>query len=239
MSRQSANFAAFPVLTQDSQGPQEVAWGRSHQPVKIPVHKAADMQLFRSLEQASAPISALAFSADGRQIAAGLQDGSVAIWVVSSGVRTVFRTPDTSVSYVAFRPGGMEVLSASKLGSVHLWRRDGGTELPAREIPKGVTAAVLAVNGKIVATSHRDETVVIRDAASLSPRLTITRQIAPVSKLALNRQGDRLAAANLLGKVRIYELDPGRLRRAAVQIIGQARVSALNACRDSVPAAAQ
>ena len=34
MSRQSANFAAFPVLTQDSQGPQEVAWADPHQPVK-------------------------------------------------------------------------------------------------------------------------------------------------------------------------------------------------------------
>ena len=34
MSRQSANFAAFPVLTQDSQGPQEVTWADPRQAVK-------------------------------------------------------------------------------------------------------------------------------------------------------------------------------------------------------------
>src|SRR4029453_16801085 len=34
MSRRSANFAAFPVLTQDSQGPQEVTWANPRQLVK-------------------------------------------------------------------------------------------------------------------------------------------------------------------------------------------------------------
>jgi trimeric autotransporter adhesin len=34
MSRQSANFAALPVLAQDSQGPQEVTWADPRQPVE-------------------------------------------------------------------------------------------------------------------------------------------------------------------------------------------------------------
>jgi hypothetical protein len=34
MSRRSANFAAFPVLAQDSQGPQEVTWADPRQPVE-------------------------------------------------------------------------------------------------------------------------------------------------------------------------------------------------------------
>jgi hypothetical protein len=53
--------------------------------------------------------------------------------------------------------------------------------------------------------------------------------------MGLNRQGNRVAAANLLGKVRVYELDLGRLRKQAVQLIGQAKVSQLDECRDSVP----
>ena len=34
MSRQSANFAAFPVLTQDSQGPQKVLSADRRQPIR-------------------------------------------------------------------------------------------------------------------------------------------------------------------------------------------------------------
>jgi WD40 repeat protein len=118
---------------------------------------------------------------------------------------------------------------------MHLWKLPGAVQSPLRQQMEPLTGAALSIDGRILATSHRDHTVVIRDAATLAPRITIARQADPVTKLALNRGGDRLAAANMNGSVRVFELDRARLRALGLQEIGQARVSQLSQCREFVP----
>jgi hypothetical protein len=190
---------------------------------------------FLSFKQLGGAISALTFSPDGQRLTAAAQDGTIAIWLLATSGLTLLKSPEAFVDYVAFRPDGIELLSASRLGGIHLWRTQGGPEIPLKQSARGVTAAALSFDGVVLATSHVDHTLVIRNAVTLAPRLTIARQADAVTRLALNRQGNRLAEANQLGQVRVYELDPSRLHTLALQTIGQAKVSQLDACRASVP----
>jgi WD40 repeat protein len=159
----------------------------------------------------------------------------VVISPLTSGEPTLLKTPETSIDYLAFHPDGIKLLTASRLGGIHWWRLPGGAEIPTTQKVTDVTAAALSSDGKTLATSHANQTLAIRDAATLAPQLTITRYGDSVTRLAFNRQGNRLAAANQAGTVRVYELDRGRLRTLAIQTIGQAKLSQLAACRESVP----
>jgi WD40 repeat protein len=157
------------------------------------------------------------------------------IWALHGGSPVVLRTPETSVEFVRFRDGGSALISASLLGGLHLWKLPGAVEVPLRNPIQGLTGAALSADGQIIATSHRDHTIVIRDAVSLDPRLTIVDQRDLISKLALNRRGDRLAAANMDGGVRIFELDRAPLRAVGQQEIWQGQKSQLGECPEYLP----
>jgi WD40 repeat protein len=200
---------------------------------KVALWKLGAANPFRSLEAPGA-ISALAFSPDGQRLA-DASDAMVVISPLTSGKPTSLKITETSIDYLAFHPDGIKLLTASRLGGVHWWRLPGGAEIPTTQKVNDVTAAALSSDGKLVATSHANQSLAIRDAATLSPRLTITRYGDSVTRLAFNRQGNRLAAANQAGTVRVYELDRDRLQTLANQTIGQAKLSQLAACRESVP----
>jgi WD40 repeat protein len=191
----------------------------------------------RTFESRGTAVSAIAFSPNGQRFVVGYQDGTVANWLLPSEEPTILKTPETSIDYLAFRPDGNEFLTASRLGGVHWWTQQGAPAASSKQTVTNVTEAALSADGKVLATSHTDQTLVIRDPATLAKRLVISRQADPITKLSLNRQGNRLAAANQRGSVRIYELDGGRLHTLAIRALGEAeaKVSQLAACRDSIP----
>ena len=67
--------------------------------------------------------NALAFSPDGRWIAAGGTSGDVAIWEVATGtVVAAYERPHTStVSAVAFSPDGGRFATISYDGTILIW----------------------------------------------------------------------------------------------------------------------
>lgn len=75
-------------------------------------------------------VYALAFSPDGRRIAAGLSGGGIAIWDVATQKLTRWPAGHTSVVFsLSFSPDGKLLASASKDGSAILWNGETGEKL--------------------------------------------------------------------------------------------------------------
>lgn len=106
-----------------------------------------------------AAVRALAFSADGRRLAAGSTDGSVRLWNTRSGPDAatairVFSGHEGVVETVLFSPDGRRIVTASRDGTARIWDAESGHELcilPApREFPRAV---VLSPDGTLLVTA--------------------------------------------------------------------------------------
>jgi WD40 repeat protein len=67
----------------------------------------------------------VAWSADGKLLAAAVADGTVRLYDANGNLRATFQGHSDWVNAVAFHPDGMRLASASSDGTVRLWHADG------------------------------------------------------------------------------------------------------------------
>jgi WD40 repeat protein len=76
----------------------------------------------------SGDVKSVAFSPDGKTLAAGLDDKTVKLWRMPDGVLTMtFSGHSDDVNSVAFGPGGRTLASGSSDGTIKLWRVANGS----------------------------------------------------------------------------------------------------------------
>jgi WD40 repeat protein/transcriptional regulator with XRE-family HTH domain len=119
-------------------------------------------------DPANSGVSAVAFSPDGKLLAAGYGDGYVRLWDPvtgqAAGVPLPADTPDGGVYGVAFSPDGKLLATAGADGYVRLWDpvtgQAVGVPLPADTGPVGgVNQVAFSPDGKLLATAGVDHTV--------------------------------------------------------------------------------
>ncbi|HCA82445.1 MAG TPA: hypothetical protein DEP18_01565 [Flavobacteriales bacterium] len=112
--------------------------------------KAQESRIETVLQRGHArPVTAIAFSADGKLMLSGSEDHSIILWNVQSGkqIRTFHRHTEAIVS-IRFLKDGQRFISASKDQSVRLFDVRTGNLLSAMRIVKGELAdAFLSSNG--------------------------------------------------------------------------------------------
>ena len=124
--------------------------------------------LFRSSlsEPASlvAGVSAVAFSPDGKLLAASDREGSISLWEVSTGQRiaTLNEAGGKIVNDVAFSPDGKLLASGDGNGRTYLWNvatatQDSAVKDPGTSIG-GVAAVAFSKDSKTMATGDGDDT---------------------------------------------------------------------------------
>lgn len=115
----------------------------------------------RAVLDQRAPVTNLAFSADGSMIAVALVDHGVRVYeLATGGLRTTLWGHDRPIEDVAFHPGGDFVATASRDGTVGIWSLADGSR---KHNLKGHRAAVKSVrfspDGKSLAAGGVDRRV--------------------------------------------------------------------------------
>jgi WD40 repeat protein len=137
--------------------------------VRIQVATSKDMPRLVSVNLRGEAVHALAFSPDGRWLAAAVEDGGVRLWELGqSRVPRRLRGHKGAVTSIAFNSDGTILASAGRDGQTRLWRVLDGSELAALpEHEEAVCAVVFTGDGRQLITGSADRTVRLWDIAEL------------------------------------------------------------------------
>jgi WD40 repeat protein len=153
-------------------------------------------------------VNSVAFDPEGTSLASADDNGTVAIWDVTSGqMKTSFTLHGSPISKVAFSPGqGSGLLATAGLDkTARLWDAQNGKirfDLPHTN---AVTDVAFSPDGERVATASLDKKVKVWDVNSGKLLLTISHP-AEVTSVAFTPDGMHLAAATSDHSAHLYDL---------------------------------
>jgi WD40 repeat protein len=175
--------------------------------------------------EADGTIADLAFSGDGRLVAADTESGRVIVWDGATGRELLRRAlepfrPDkahrglfavvsvTQVQGVALGPDGRH-LAWGQDNAVKLWDRTAGGELLTLiGHEKEVSGLAFSPDGKRLASCGLDRTVRLWDVGRGQEMLTLRDHTAAVKQVVFSPDGFRLAAAAADGTVKVWNATP-------------------------------
>ena len=170
----------------------------------------AEGQITGQLSEASGPVNALAWLADGRLLAGGL-DGSLTLWEVA-GPRVVFRQPlfHFPIQGIALAPDGQRVAMCAMESRVKIAALPG---LETTQLLKGHKDTVFAVawspDGRYLASGSNDRMVLLWDLQAGGAARPIGKQDEPVYALAFAPDSASVAIAPRGGAIEIVTVPGG------------------------------
>jgi WD40 repeat protein len=155
-------------------------------------------------------VSALAFSADGRQLAAA-DHLHVTLWDLASGQKTCCQGHHQRSCALAFAPDARTLASGNEDVTIRLWDTATGE---GRGILQGHDRAVLTLayspDGRLLASGDFGGTVKLWDVDAEKERATLTTSGNEVAALAFSPDSGTLAVA-VGSAVQLWEVGTGRL----------------------------
>jgi WD40 repeat protein len=205
--------ADFPGGTALAVAPKRVAVG--DQGGRISLWNAVSGQLDSAMDLSQGPVSSLAFTRDGKYLAAAGHEDKAFLFEVSHGNRVVLEGHTDIVDAVAFSPDGATLATGSVDGSVHLWTVPGGAQ--KRTLTVSGMGPVLTVafspDGALLAAAGEDKIIRIWELSS-GFRLVHRLEGSPsqVLSLAFSPNSQLLASAGRDEAVRTWRVSTGKLR---------------------------
>ncbi len=204
-------------------GTGSVEAARLRRPARfLPSHTAPSRLPLALLGPTSGPVTSLAFSPDGRLLAAGGgaagQFGEIQLWdVAGRRLASTLRGHRDAVYSVAFSTDGRTLAAASYDRLVSLWPLAGGPPRMLKDHIDAVYAVAFAPNGRLVASASGDRTIKVWDAASGQRVYTLSEPAAEQYTVAFSRDGKQLAAGGADKILRLWNVSAtgGRLARSA------------------------
>lgn len=164
----------------------------------------------------SDPVASLAFSSDGKWLAAGKGADVLVFDVAASKVAYTLPGHPGDVDFVGFTTDGGTILAAGgrpgMSGFITSWDVD--SKAKKAEVPKAhadtILGAALSPDGKTLATVSYDRLVKLWDAATLDARSTLKEHTDAVYAVAFDASGDRLATVSGDRTAKVWETSSGK-----------------------------
>ena len=169
-------------------------------------------KLLNKLSGASNQVRALAFSPDGKLIAAAggnpAQFGEVKIYNVTDGKEVnSMRGHRDNIFSIAFSPDGKMLATCSYDKMVKLWDVASGKELKnLKDHTDAVFAVAFSPDGKLLASAAADRNVKIWDVATGERLYTLNESLDAVNTIAFHPSGKFLAGAGADRIIHIWEI---------------------------------
>jgi WD40 repeat protein len=178
-------------------------------PVTLRLWDVDTGKLLRTFDDFEGSFTALAFSADGRTLALGGEDGGVRLLESATCKRLrSMHGPKGKIQTMAFSSDGKSLVA---IGSAKIiWVTESGNAEMDRESP---SCATVSPDGKSVALGSSTGTVQIWDwtADKDGKKMRPVGQLAELRSLAFSGDGKTLAAGGR-GAIRLWEVAAGQLR---------------------------
>jgi WD40 repeat protein len=196
------------------------------------LYQMSSTPLVRTLTGHGAEADSVAFSPDGKVIAAGGYDASIDFWTVADGKLQLPVISGFSGHVAPFSPDGKTIASGSD-ANVRIW--DAATHRVLHTY-SGHTDKVLAVafshDGKLLASGGTDKMVLIWDLAGNAPVRQLAGHADQVYSVDFSTDGKWLASASFDQKVIVWDVVSGQPVKT---IIGSNKFSAADSRRSPVP----
>lgn len=167
-------------------------------------------------------VTAVAFSADGKRLAAsgGLagREGEIRVWEVSGWkARALTGAHSDTVYSVAWSPDGKTLAACSYDRLVSLWDVASGQARKLKDHTDAVYAVAFSPDGRRIASAAGDRTVKVWDVSTGKRLFTLSDATAELYSVAFHPSGKQLAAAGVDRMLRTWTLSPtsGALARSA------------------------
>jgi eukaryotic-like serine/threonine-protein kinase len=157
-----------------------------------------------------APVYRIAFSPDGKLIAAGDAAGTVNVWHIDDGQPVTHSSHGRQINSVEFSPDGRRLVTASYDGTAQVWDLNLGRAV-SDPLSHGanVFSARFSPDGSLVLTAGSDGTARLWNSADGRPLVTV-RHAAEVLYAAFGPDGRTFATASEDRTARIWTVPDGR-----------------------------
>ncbi|MEM9815083.1 MAG: TIR domain-containing protein [Cyanobacteria bacterium P01_D01_bin.6] len=171
-----------------------------------------DGTLLNVLECNGYPLLDLDFSPDGDRLVAVDADGSLHLWDADGTLQTSWQVHKQPTRAVAFAPTGDRIATASEDATVKIWTREGDLVATLDGDVGGFQALLWTADNQIIAGDEQGN-VYVWDASG-QPLSKFQSSPSALIALALNPDGQTLAAVGVDRQVRLHNLTEQSLIRA-------------------------
>ncbi|HZX97572.1 MAG TPA: protein kinase [Myxococcales bacterium] len=167
-----------------------------------------------TLELPSGPVTGLAFSPDGKFLAAAGHDDNAYLFQLPGGARIALSGRGGVVDCVAFSPDGESVAVGGLDGAVRLFRVPGGAQQRVLGAPGigPVLAVTISPDGELVAAAGEDRAIRIWEAKTGKLLRRMDGSPDAVLALAFSPHASILASAGRDQAIRTWRVSNGKLR---------------------------
>jgi WD40 repeat protein len=168
----------------------------------------------RTLTGQHGAINNLAFSVDGRVLAASAEDGTIEIWNLAS--QRIERTIAAGLALTALRfsPNGQILAAATADRDVTLWNLQSGlAQAKLEKHDAVVNALTFSADGQLLASGGDDRTVFIWETVSGKSKRKLKGHDQTVTSLAFSPDGRLLASGSGNASVVLWEVQTGKFNR--------------------------
>lgn len=178
---------------------------------EVELMSAETRSVVRTLRGHRGTVNALAFSRDGKFLAAAAGEpalfGEVRLWDVNGESVRTFEGHADALYAVAISPDGKLLATGSYDQKIKLWDIASGKELQSLSAHNGaIFDLAFRPDGKILASASGDRTVKLWNVATGKRVETLSQPLKEQHALAWSPDGKRLAAAGVDNRIRVWEV---------------------------------